>query len=154
MQLNLALAWNRIDVAKSEIFTDDKRWTVSFMFSQVIRLLFSSLLFSLLFSSLLFSREWIHVKVDKLPTNFGEGVIFHFFFFCVFQASGGLCKARLRGARIKHEMEGAKKSEITRLFSCARPFVRDQDFALTSHLPSSSLSLAWIRQNAMAVVHA
>lgn len=27
MQLNLALAWNRIDVAKSEIFTDDKRWT-------------------------------------------------------------------------------------------------------------------------------
>ncbi|RMX42269.1 hypothetical protein pdam_00009856 [Pocillopora damicornis] len=27
MQLNLALAWNRIDVAKSEIFTDDKLWT-------------------------------------------------------------------------------------------------------------------------------
>ena len=29
MQLNLALAWNRIDVAKSEIFTDEKHWTVS-----------------------------------------------------------------------------------------------------------------------------
>ncbi|KAJ7389833.1 Transient receptor putative cation channel sub M member 2 [Desmophyllum pertusum] len=27
VQLNLALAWNRIDVAKSEIFTDDKHWT-------------------------------------------------------------------------------------------------------------------------------
>ncbi|KAK3605983.1 hypothetical protein CHS0354_019662 [Potamilus streckersoni] len=26
-QLKLALAWNRIDIAKSEIFTDDKRWT-------------------------------------------------------------------------------------------------------------------------------
>lgn len=26
-QLHLALAWNRIDVAKSEIFTDDKRWS-------------------------------------------------------------------------------------------------------------------------------
>ncbi|KAL3836664.1 hypothetical protein ACJMK2_022086 [Sinanodonta woodiana] len=26
-QLRLALAWNRIDIAKSEIFTDDKRWT-------------------------------------------------------------------------------------------------------------------------------
>ena len=29
VQLNLALAWNRIDVAKSEIFTDDKLWTVT-----------------------------------------------------------------------------------------------------------------------------
>ena len=29
MQLNLALAWNRIDVAKSEIFTDETHWTVS-----------------------------------------------------------------------------------------------------------------------------
>ncbi|XP_074622988.1 transient receptor potential cation channel subfamily M member-like 2 isoform X1 [Acropora palmata] len=27
VQLNLALAWNRIDVAKSEIFTDERRWT-------------------------------------------------------------------------------------------------------------------------------
>lgn len=27
MQLNLALAWNRIDVAKSEIFTDETHWT-------------------------------------------------------------------------------------------------------------------------------
>ena len=28
VQLNLALAWNRIDVAKSEIFTEEKHWTV------------------------------------------------------------------------------------------------------------------------------
>ncbi|KAL9966190.1 hypothetical protein ACROYT_G024228 [Oculina patagonica] len=27
VQLNLALAWNRIDVAKSEIFTEEKHWT-------------------------------------------------------------------------------------------------------------------------------
>lgn len=32
-QLRLALAWNRIDVAKSEIFTDDKRWPVRSSFS-------------------------------------------------------------------------------------------------------------------------
>lgn len=43
MQLNLALAWNRIDVAKSEIFTDDKRWTVTFMFSYVTCPIFSCL---------------------------------------------------------------------------------------------------------------
>lgn len=29
VQLNLALAWNRIDVAKSEIFTDERRWTTA-----------------------------------------------------------------------------------------------------------------------------
>lgn len=28
-QLKLALAWNRIDVVKEEIFTDDKTWDVS-----------------------------------------------------------------------------------------------------------------------------
>ena len=28
VQLNLALAWNRIDVAKSEIFTEERHWTV------------------------------------------------------------------------------------------------------------------------------
>jgi hypothetical protein len=28
-QLKLALAWNRIDIAKSEIFTDDRHWSVS-----------------------------------------------------------------------------------------------------------------------------
>ena len=27
-QLKLALAWNRIDIAKSEIFTEDRRWEV------------------------------------------------------------------------------------------------------------------------------
>lgn len=27
-QLKLALAWNRIDVAESDIFTEDKRWEV------------------------------------------------------------------------------------------------------------------------------
>lgn len=27
-QLKLALAWNRIDIAKSEIFTEDKIWPV------------------------------------------------------------------------------------------------------------------------------
>ncbi|KAK3605981.1 hypothetical protein CHS0354_019660 [Potamilus streckersoni] len=30
-QLKLALAWNRIDIAKSEIFTDDKRWTTGIL---------------------------------------------------------------------------------------------------------------------------
>lgn len=28
-QLKLALAWNRIDIAKSEIFTDERPWPVS-----------------------------------------------------------------------------------------------------------------------------
>ena len=27
-QLKLALAWNRIDIVKSEIFVDDRTWTV------------------------------------------------------------------------------------------------------------------------------
>lgn len=27
-QLKLALAWNRVDIAKSEIFTEDKIWPV------------------------------------------------------------------------------------------------------------------------------
>lgn len=42
-QLRLALAWNRIDVAKSDIFTDDKRWPVSvlpheFFYSELVNL--------------------------------------------------------------------------------------------------------------------
>ena len=28
-QLKLALAWNRIDVAKTDIFTEDKKWEVN-----------------------------------------------------------------------------------------------------------------------------
>ncbi|WAR05096.1 TRPCG-like protein [Mya arenaria] len=39
-QLKLALVWNRIDVAKSEIFTDDKRWPTGIlddvMFSAIL----------------------------------------------------------------------------------------------------------------------
>lgn len=34
-QLNLALAWNRIDLAKSDIFTEDKVWTVRNEYSRL-----------------------------------------------------------------------------------------------------------------------
>lgn len=34
-QLKLALAWNRIDVAKSEIFTDEKVWPVSLVNAKI-----------------------------------------------------------------------------------------------------------------------
>jgi len=34
-QLKLALAWNRIDVVREEIFTEDKSWDVSLIFDIV-----------------------------------------------------------------------------------------------------------------------
>ena len=43
-QLNLALAWNRIDLAKSDIFTEDRQWTVHFCYLFLI-LFFHSLFF-------------------------------------------------------------------------------------------------------------
>jgi hypothetical protein len=46
-QLKLALAWNRIDIAKSEIFTDDRHWSVSiYLFLLVFSLLLPPLLSS------------------------------------------------------------------------------------------------------------
>ena len=35
VQLKLSLAWNRTDVATSEIFTDERKWAVSKMFSRM-----------------------------------------------------------------------------------------------------------------------
>lgn len=40
VQLKLALAWNRIDVAKSEIFLEDRKWEVSNVWLESQLLLF------------------------------------------------------------------------------------------------------------------
>ncbi|KAL9974194.1 hypothetical protein ACROYT_G011206 [Oculina patagonica] len=76
VQLNLALAWNRIDVAKSEIFTEEKHWTTEALSNPMLAALLDDKtgFVELFLQNGLSMREFLTPQIlcqlyDRVPAN-------------------------------------------------------------------------------------